>query len=75
MAARPTATGGRAPAITAAALTEAGYDQTSLIDALKTGFTPGFDVLGGAMGEVITDSTSHWTDEDLDALATYLLAE
>ena len=71
----PGGTGGRAPAITAAALAEAGYDQTTLVDALKTGFTPGFDVLGGAMGEVIADSTSHWTDEDLNALATYLLTE
>ena len=71
----PGGTGGRAPAITAAALTEAGYDQATLVDALKTGFTPGFDVLGGAMGEVIADSTSHWTEEDLNALATYLLTE
>ena len=31
--------------------------------------------LGGSMGEVIADSTSHWTDEDLTALATYLLTE
>lgn len=71
----PGGTGGRAPAITAAALTEAGYNQTTLVDALKTGFTPGFDVLGGAMGEVISDSTSHWTEDDLNALATYLLTE
>ncbi|WP_338721039.1 cytochrome c [Devosia sp. XK-2] len=71
----PGGTGGRAPDITAAALAEAGYDQATLVDALKTGFTPGFDVLGGAMGEVIADSTSHWTDADLTALATYLLTE
>ena len=71
----PGGTGGRAPDITAAALIEAGYDVPVLVQTLKDGFTPGFDVLGGAMGEVIADSTSHWTDEDLTALATYLLAE
>lgn len=75
MTGSPGGTGGRAPAITAPALTEKGYDQATLVDALKTGFTPSFDVLGGAMGEVISDSTSHWTEDDLNALATYLLAE
>ncbi len=71
----PGGTGGRAPAITAAALIEEGYDVETLVQTLKDGFTPGFDVLGGSMEEVISDSTSHWTDEDLTALATYLLAE
>lgn len=71
----PGGTGGRAPAITAEALVAEGYDVETLVQTLKDGFTPGFDVLGGAMGEVITDSTSHWTDEDLTALATYLLTE
>lgn len=67
--------GNNVPAITKAALLEAEYDQASLIDALKTGFTPGFDVLGGPMGEVIEFSTSKWVDEDLEALAIYLLDE
>lgn len=67
--------GGRVPAITARALVAEGYDQASLSEALKTGFTPGFDVLGGAMGEVIDQSTSHWEDVDLQALALYLLDE
>ena len=39
------------------------------------GFTPGFDVLGGAMGEVIKDGTSQWTEADRAAIAEYLLAE
>jgi mono/diheme cytochrome c family protein len=68
-------TGGKAPALTAEALTEGGYDETTLVEALKTGFTPEFDVLGGAMGEVVADETSHWTDEDLAAVAAYLLGE
>ncbi|MBJ3786721.1 c-type cytochrome [Devosia sediminis] len=71
----PGGTGGRAPALAAAALTDEGYDVPTLVQTLKDGFTPGFDVLGGSMAEVITDSTSHWTDEDLTALATFLLTE
>lgn len=71
--------GGKAPAITAAALTtpekegDAVYDEASLASVLLDGFTPGFDSLGGPMGEVIADGTSHWTDEDRKAVAAYLL--
>ena len=71
----PGGVGGRAPAITAAALTEQGYDVPTLVQTLRDGFTPNFDVLGGPMGEVIADSTSHWSDEDLTALAEFLLAD
>lgn len=71
----PGGPGGRAPALTAAALREKNYDTQALMQTLRDGFTPGFDVLGGTMGEVITDSTAHWTDADLQALADYLLAE
>lgn len=71
----PGGTSGHAPAITASALTEKGYDVATLAQTLRDGFTPSFDVLGGTMAEVIADSTSHLTDEDLQALATYLLAE
>lgn len=65
--------GGKAPPLTPEALADDGYDETTLVEALKTGFTPDFDVLGGAMGEVITDETSQWTGEDLAAVAAYLL--
>lgn len=71
----PGGTGGRAPALTREALVAEGYDVATLAQTLKDGFTPGFDVLGGPMGEVIADSTSFWTDEDLNAVATYLMAE
>lgn len=67
--------GGRTPAITRAALQAEGYDATTLVEALKTGFTPNFDVLGGAMGEVVRDSTSQWSDADLEAVATYLMGD
>ena len=71
----PGGTGGRAPAITRQALREEGYDVETLAQTLVDGFTPGFDVLGGAMAEVISDGTSQWTDADRQAIAEYLLAE
>lgn len=71
----PGGTGGKAPAITRAALLDQGYDAESLAQTLLDGFTPGFDVLGGPMGEVIADSTSQWTEADRAAIAEFLLAE
>ncbi|WP_323013564.1 cytochrome c [Devosia sp.] len=71
----PGGPGGRAPALTAASLREKGYDAETLVQTLRDGFTPRFDVLGGTMGEVIAESTSHWADPDLEALADYLLTE
>ncbi|MEO8684384.1 MAG: cytochrome c [Devosia sp.] len=71
----PGGTGGKAPAITRDALTKHEYDVPVLAQTLKDGFTPGFDVLSGAMAEVVADSTSKWTDEDRLAVATYLLAQ
>lgn len=65
--------GGRAPALTTTRLTERGYDVASLASALNDGFTPDFNILGGAMGEVIEDGTSHWTEADREAVAAYLL--
>jgi len=41
---------------------------------LKTGFLPDGDVAGGAMAEVISESTGHLTDGDRAAIATYLLS-
>lgn len=67
--------GGKTPPITAEALIKEGYDETSLASVLADGFTPDFDVLGGAMGEVISDGTSKWTDADRAAVAAYLLGK
>ena len=66
-------TGGKAPSLLAARLAEDGYDVATLASTLSDGFTPDFEVLGGAMGEVIEDGTSHWTDADREAVASYLL--
>jgi mono/diheme cytochrome c family protein len=67
--------GGNVPGITAARLVAQGYDKATLIETLQTGFTPGFDVLGGPMGEVVEESTSHWQLDDLAALAVFLFDE
>jgi mono/diheme cytochrome c family protein len=67
--------GGKTPSITAEDLADDGYDATTLPEALLTGFTPDFDVLGGAMGEVVRDATSHWTDADIAAVTAYLLGQ
>lgn len=67
--------GGRAPSLLKADLEKDGYTKESLIQALLDSETPDFDFLGGAMGEVINDETSHWTDADRAAVAEFLLAE
>ena len=65
--------GGKTPSLLAADLAKHDYDPTSLAQTLVDAFTPGMDSLGGPMGEVIEDETSHWTDADRAAVATYLM--
>lgn len=65
--------GGRAPSLLTADLEAEGYDVDSLAQTLLDGFTPGFDSLGGAMGEVISEGSSQWTEADRRAVATYLM--
>lgn len=50
------------------------WSRTDLTFALKTAILPDGDALGGAMAAVVDDATSHWTQEDLDAVAEYLLS-
>lgn len=67
-------TGGKAPPLTPLALIQDGYTEDSLAKTLKTGITPNAGKVGAEMGPVIRDETSHWTDDDLKAVAIYLLA-
>lgn len=67
-------TGGKTPPLTALALLQDGYTIDGLAQTLKTGVTPNAGKVGAEMGPVIRDETSHWTDADLKAMATYLLA-
>ena len=64
--------GGKTPALTTEALAKHQYDADTLAQTLSDGFTPGFDNLGGPMGEVVADETSQWTDADRQAVALYL---
>ncbi|PQO23923.1 diacylglycerol kinase [Rhodobacteraceae bacterium WD3A24] len=61
---------GRVPDITPS---ELGWSADEIADYLSSGFTPEFDVAGGAMGEVI-DSLANLPEADLAAIAAYLTA-
>jgi mono/diheme cytochrome c family protein len=61
---------GRVPGITPAQL---GWGLDEIATYLETGFTPGFDVAGGKMVAVV-DSLAHLPQDDLRAIAAYLLA-
>ena len=65
--------GDRSPPITPEALAEAGWDKDAIVVALRLGVTPEGDTLGGTMGEVVRDGTSFLNDDDLAAMATFLL--
>lgn len=65
--------GGKAPPLTVTALLQGGYSKDTLAETLKTGVTPSAGKVGKEMGLVISDETSHWTDDDRKAVADYLL--
>lgn len=65
--------GGASPSITTSALAENGWTPDDLAYALKSGILPDGDVFGGSMAEVVRDGTSFLTDEDLKAIATFLM--
>jgi mono/diheme cytochrome c family protein len=50
------------------------WSKGDLTFALLTGILPDGDVFGGAMGEVVRESTGHLSQDDLDAIAEYLLS-
>lgn len=64
---------GSIPAITPDALKTAGWTQSDLSYALKSGIKADGDVFGGSMGEVVRDGTTYLQKQDLDAIAFYLL--
>ncbi|WP_420549601.1 c-type cytochrome [Curvivirga sp.] len=65
--------GGKSPSITSEALKANGWDKSSIIYALQSGILPDGDAFGGSMGEVVQFGTSNLTQEDLNAIAVYLL--
>lgn len=67
--------GGSSPAIHAGALKQRGWNVQDLAYALGSGITPDGDVLGASMGEVVREGTAFLSNEDRQAIATFLLAE
>lgn len=65
--------GGKSPSIRADVLKEKGWTVSNLAYALKTGIQPDGDAFGGSMGEVVRDGTSFLSQDDLTAIATFLL--
>lgn len=65
--------GGKSPPITSGVLEEKGWNVSNLAYALKTGIQPDGDAFGGSMGEVVRDGTSFLSNDDLTAIATYLM--
>jgi mono/diheme cytochrome c family protein len=47
------------------------WSENEIAELLKTGFTPDYDAVGGAMGHVV-QNTAKLSDEDRDAMADYL---
>ena len=65
--------GGKAPAIDYETLMARGWDVESVAYALRTGITPSGDAFGNAMGEVVLYGTQFLSQQDLIAIATYLM--
>lgn len=50
------------------------WGRRDIVFYLQTGFDPDGDVAGGAMSDVIDDTTSHLREADLEAIAAYLMS-
>ena len=48
------------------------WSRGDLMFLLKLGLTPDGDAVSGSMAEVVQDSTSHYSKQDLEAVITYL---
>lgn len=64
------AEGSRAPDLTPTRLKK--WSDPELKDFLSSGMTPDGDVVGDTMGEVIRNTASQWTPQDLAAVVAYL---
>lgn len=73
LAGAPDIEGGVAPNITPDPETGIGqWNESAIVDLLKTGMLPDGDFVGGAMTEVVNYATSLLDDADLKAIAVYL---
>jgi len=67
--------GERSPTIRASILKARGWTVESLAQALKDKVQPAGDTFIGSMAEVVDHGTSYLTEEDRQAIATYILTE
>lgn len=51
-----------------------GWSKDDIVELLDSGLLPDGDFIGGAMSEVVENSSSHWTDADREAVAEYLMS-
>ncbi|EPX77554.1 Putative diheme cytochrome c-553 [Litoreibacter arenae DSM 19593] len=65
--------GGKAPSILPDDLEAEGWNVDDLAYALRSGVTPSGDVFGGSMAEVVQLGTRFLTDDDLKAMAIYIM--
>ncbi|TDT72707.1 mono/diheme cytochrome c family protein [Litoreibacter halocynthiae] len=65
--------GGKAPSILPEDLLAEGWSVDDLAYALRSGITPSGDVFGGSMAEVVKFGTGFLSDDDLEAMATYVM--
>lgn len=65
--------GGKAPSILSPDLLAEGWTADDLAYALRSGITPSGDVFGGSMAEVVQFGTRFLSDDDLNAMATYIM--
>ncbi len=66
--------GEKVPPITATALLKNKWTKKDIVFALRTGTKPDGDAFGGSMGEVVTDGMSYLSDQDLSAIAEYVMS-
>ena len=62
------------PAIDPLALAEANWTADDLFWLLQIGVLPDGDVIGSSMADVVDDNTGHLNDDDLRAIAEYLVS-
>lgn len=64
--------GGKVPNITPHPDGIGAWSESDIVTVLESGMLPNGDFIGGAMGEVVTNSTSKLTAKDREAIAVYL---
>ena len=62
------------PPITLEALKKGGWTKEDLMFALRSGAMPNGDSFGGSMAELVRNGSRFWSNEDIEAVAEYLMS-